>query len=290
MYVSDFYKALFGCKIYKISLDAGCTCPTRDGTKGTGGCIFCSPSGSGDFAASRSLSVTDQIEAAKKLVEAKNKDGSWLAYFQNFTSTYGDTEILVAKYKEALSCQGVRGLALATRPDCIKDDMLSRLAELSRNHFVQLELGLQTVNENTARYIRRGFETSEYERAVERIRKAAPEIHIVAHVIFGLPGENREDMMKTVERVVHTAHGIKISCLHVLKGTDLALDYAAGAFGTLSEEEYYGLIEGALELIPESFVIHRLTGDGPKSLLIAPLWTANKRKVHNELSRRFGIF
>lgn len=290
MYVSQFYKGLFGCKIYKISLDAGCTCPTRDGTKGTRGCIFCSPSGSGDFAASRNLSVKDQIEQAKKLVENKNRGGSYLAYFQNFSSTYGETELLAAKYREALSSPGVAGLAVATRPDCISDDMLSCLAELSRKHFVQLELGLQTVNEETARYIRRGFETSEYERAVERIRKAAPGIHIVAHVIFGLPGETREDMMKTVERVVQTAHGIKISCLHVLKGTDLALDYAAGAFGALSEEEYYGLIQGALEIIPESFVIHRLTGDGPKSLLIAPLWTANKRKVHNELSRRFRVF
>ncbi|MCQ2572757.1 MAG: TIGR01212 family radical SAM protein [Treponema sp.] len=319
MYVSEFYKNFFGCKVYKISLDAGCTCPTRDGTKGSRGCIFCSASGSGDFAATREKPVSEQIEEAKKLVEKKLKGrggdvssgGKYIAYFQNFTNTYGDPERLAALYNEAAACLDVAGISIGTRPDCLNDKILFEISKLcdaasdgssfdalaehdTVSHkdpfLVSIELGLQTVNEKSADFIRRGFPLEEYFNAVQKIRKADSRIHIVTHVIFGLPGETEKDMMDTVRTVCETADGIKISCLHVLKETDLADLYEKGEIKTLGEEEYYDLIGKALEIIPEDFVIHRLTGDGAKSILIAPMWTANKRKVHNELSRRFKIF
>lgn len=304
MYVSDFYKNIFGCKVYKISLDAGCTCPTRDGTKGSRGCIFCSASGSGDFAATRGKPVSEQIEEAKKLVEKKiagrkgetGSGGKYIAYFQNFTNTYGDPERLAALYNEAAACPDMAGISIGTRPDCLNDKILSEISKLCDAAFhkapflISIELGLQTVNEKSAEFIRRGFPLEEYFNAIRKIRKADSRIHIVTHVIFGLPGETEKDMMDTVRIVCETADGIKISCLHVLKDTDLADLYEKGQVKTLGEEEYYNLIEKALEIIPKDFVIHRLTGDGAKSILIAPMWTANKRKVHNELSRRFKIF
>ncbi|MCQ2583980.1 MAG: TIGR01212 family radical SAM protein [Treponema sp.] len=315
MYVSEFYKKIFGCKVYKISLDAGCTCPTRDGTKGTRGCIFCSASGSGDFAASRNKPVSQQIEEAKKLVEKKlsgRKDdgcsgGKYIAYFQNFTNTYGDPERLSALYEEAARAPDICGISIGTRPDCIDDKILSEISKLSdcrasaacsdyeafqtkEPFLVSIELGLQTVNKKSAEFIRRGYELEEYFKAVEKIRKADSRIHIVTHVIFGLPGETEKDMMDTVRAVCETADGIKISCLHILKGTDLYDLWEKGQVPVLEEEEYYSLIGKALEIIPEDFIIHRLTGDGAKSILAAPMWTANKRKVHNELAKRFGIF
>ena len=304
MYVSDFYKNIFGCKVYKISLDAGCTCPTRDGTKGSRGCIFCSASGSGDFAATRGKPVSEQIEEAKKLVEKKiagrkgetGSGGKYIAYFQNFTNTYGDPERLAALYNEAAACPDMAGISIGTRPDCLNDKILSEISKLCDAAFhkapflISIELGLQTVNEKSAEFIRRGFPLEEYFNAIRKIRKADSRIHIVTHVIFGLPGETEKDMMDTVRIVCETADGIKISCLHVLKDTDLADLYEKGQVKTLGEEDYYNLIEKALEIIPKDFVIHRLTGDGAKSILIAPMWTANKRKVHNELSRRFKIF
>lgn len=304
MYVSEFYKTLFGCKVYKISLDAGCTCPTRDGTKGSRGCIFCSASGSGDFAASRGLSIKDQIAEAKKLVEKKllgrsggqikkNGDrphGKYIAYFQNFTNTYGDPKKLSKLYREAIDCPDICGISIATRPDCIDKEILSEIKPLCDSCFVQIELGLQTSNGKSADYIRRGYTIEEYFEAIRKIRGTDPRIHIVTHVIFGIPGETEQDMMNTVRTVCETADGIKISCLHILKGTDLESFYEQGKVIPLGEEEYYQLIQKSLEIIPADFIIHRLTGDGPKSLLLAPLWTSNKRKVHNELSRRFGLF
>ena len=206
--LSQFYESIFSCKVYKIAIDAGCTCPNRDGTKGYGGCIFCSESGSGDFAAERNLSVKEQVEQAKKRVEAKmkgrsgNRRGKYIAYFQNFTSTYGDWKILVQKYKEALECEDVAGLAIATRPDCLGEEILSKIAEISKNHFVQIELGLQTSNEATARLINRCYSNEDYSDAVRRIRAANPNIHIVTHLIYGLPGESEADMLESVNFVV----------------------------------------------------------------------------------------
>ena len=296
MTVSAFYKSIFGNKVYKISLDAGCTCPNRDGTIGTGGCIFCSNSGSGDFVPSKNLSITKQIEEAKKLVENKMKNQSknqnqYIAYFQNFTNTYGNISILSEKWNEALSCSKIVGLALGTRPDCLGDEVLQVLSKLANKTFLQIELGFQTSNETSSKYIRRGFSNNVYFDAVKKIKNANPKIHIVTHVIFGLPGEAEVDMMKTVKDVVNAkSDGIKITSLYILKNTDLATDYFSKKLEPIKMDEYFSLIEKALKIIPENMIIHRLTGDPPKSLLIEPIWTTDKKRtlniVNNLLSKR----
>ena len=291
--LSDFYQSVFGCKTYKISLDAGCTCPNRDGTKGVGGCIFCSQNGSGDFAAGRTFSITEQVEQGKKLIESKLRgrsgvrQGKYIAYFQSFTSTYGDTATLLRKYKEALSCDDVAGLAVATRPDCLGTDILQGLADISKTHFVQIELGLQSSNENTGRLINRCYTNQDYIDAVARIHAATPQIHIVTHLIFGLPGETEEDMLNSVRFVEEQnagEWGIKITSLYVLKNTRLATMYEAGEYQPLTKEAYFSLLKKTLPLLSENCVVHRLTGDPPKSLLIAPTWTTDKKHVLNELN------
>lgn len=297
--LSDFYESIFGSKTYKLSLDAGCTCPNRDGTKSFGGCIFCSESGSGDFASSRLLSISEQVESAKKRVEAKIKGrsgtrkGKYIAYFQNFTSTYGDSKVLLSKYREALSCDDVAGLAIATRPDCLGEEILSGIAEIAENHFVQIELGLQTSNEKTGSLINRCYTNDDYIQAVQKIRSASEKIHIVTHLIFGLPGENEKDMLESVKFVVkqnsmeNPGHelfwGIKITVLYVLRNAKIAEMYESGELKTLSKEEYFLLLRKAVEILPENCVIHRLTGDPPKNMLISPLWPMDKKRVLNEI-------
>lgn len=287
MTVSAFYKSIFGNKVYKISLDAGCTCPNRDGTIGTGGCIFCSNSGSGDFVPSKKLSIAKQIEEAKKLVENKMKNQSknqnqYIAYFQNFTNTYGNISILSEKWNEALSCSQIVGIALGTRPDCLGDEVLQVLSKLANKTFLQIELGFQTSNETSSKYIRRGFSNNIYFDAVKKLKNANPKIHIVTHVIFGLPGETEVDMMKTVKDVVNAkSDGIKITSLYILKNTDLATDYFSKKFEPIEMDEYFNLIEKALKIIPENMIIHRLTGDPPKNLLIEPTWTTDKKRTLN---------
>ena len=290
--LSTFYQSIFGCKTYKISLDAACTCPNRDGSKGTGGCIFCSQQGSGDFVAGRNLTITEQIEQGKKLVESKlrgrsgERQGKYIAYFQSFTSTYGDADLLLEKYREALTCDGVAGLAVATRPDCLGNEILRGLAEISQSHFVQIELGLQTSNEKTGQLINRCYTNQDYIDTVHRIREAAPSIHIVTHLIFGLPGESEEDMLKSVKFVVDNnvkEWGIKITSLYVLKNTQLATLYESNEYQPLTKEEYFDLLQKALPLLPEACVVHRLTGDPPKSQLLAPAWTTDKKRVLNDL-------
>ena len=284
--VSDFYKNLFGSKVYKLSLDAGCTCPVRDGSLDSRGCIFCSQNGSGDFVPSRSLSISEQIEEAKKLVESKITTPKYIAYFQNFTNTYGDLDQLSRKWNEAVSCKDIVGLAIGTRPDCLSPECLNLLAELAEKTFVQVELGFQTSNEETAKYIRRHFMNDTYLNAVQVLHKASSKIHVVTHIIFGLPGESSEMMMNTVRFVVAAGtDGIKIMNLYVLKNTDLALDYERGLFKALDFHEYLELLKQALSLIPKTIVIHRLTGDPPKSQLIAPDWVADKKRVLNELKK-----
>ena len=281
---SDFYKEKFGCKVYKISLDAGCTCPNRDGTKGTGGCIFCSGSGSGEFAADRSLSIPAQVEQAKLRVRSKNSTGRYIAYFQNFTSTYGNENVLMQKYNEALSQPDIAGLSVATRPDCLSDSILSFFASLSEKTFVSIELGFQTSNELSAAYIRRAYTDDVYDDAVRRIKKASAKIHVVTHIIFGLPGETERDMLETVRYCVRAGtDGLKISLLHVLAGTPLETDYYAGKFKTMEMQEYFTVLGKALQIIPSGIVMHRLTGDGAKKLLIAPLWSAQKKNVYNKM-------
>ena len=299
--VSDFYKKIFGQKVYKISLDAGCTCPTRDGSKGKGGCIFCSQSGSGDFVANKNLSITEQVENAKLLVNRKFSRASargeetqkkYIAYFQNFTNTYGNPQNLLKKYQEALLCKNVLGLAIATRPDCLDDEILSGIAELSQKYFIQLELGFQTSNEKTAQYCRRAFPNSVYEDAVKKITEfSGGKIHIVTHLIFGLPGDSDDDMKNSVKYVCDVNQnknwGIKITSLYILKNTDLEKDFLQKKFNALSEEKYLELLKTALSILPQNVVIHRLTGDPPKNLLIAPQWTANKREVLNRIQHLF---
>lgn len=292
IFVNDFYKKVFGTKVYKISLDAGCSCPNRDGTKGRGGCIFCSENGSGDFAAARKLSIKEQLEQGRTLVEAKlrgrsgERSGKYIAYFQNFSSTYGDAESLLKKYREALSCENVAGLAVATRPDCLNSEILQGLSQIAQTHFIQIELGLQTSNEKTGRFINRCYTNEDYTDAVQRIRKSAPQIHIVTHLIFGLPGESEEDMLNSVRFVVgqnSDVWGLKITSLYILQNTLLAKMYEAGSFQPLTKDQYFSLLQKALPLLPQDCIIHRLTGDPPKRLLIAPAWTRDKKRVLNDL-------
>ena len=284
--VGEFYKEKFGSKVYKIAIDAGCTCPTRDGTKGNKGCIFCSANGSGDFVPSKKLSISEQIKQAKEIIQKKvKKEIKYIAYFQNFTNTYGDEKLLVKKYNEAINCENVCGISIATRPDCISSSILKEIAALCKKTFVTIELGFQTSNEKSADYIRRGFSNQEYLEAVRRIHQADSRIHVVTHLIFGLPGENHDDMMNSVKFCLNAkTDGIKFTVLYVLKGTDLEKDYQAGKFDVLEMDEYFALLKSALELIPPKIVIHRLTGDGPKKLLIAPMWTANKKNVLNAIN------
>lgn len=284
--VGEFYKEKFGSKVYKIAIDAGCTCPTRDGTKGNKGCIFCSANGSGDFVPSKKLSISEQIKQAKEIIQKKvKKEIKYIAYFQNFTNTYGDEKLLVQKYNEAINCENVCGISIATRPDCISSSILKEIAALCKKTFVTIELGFQTSKEESANYIRRGFSNQEYLEAVKRIHQADSRIHVVTHLIFGLPGENHDDMMNSVKFCLNAkTDGIKFTVLYVLKGTDLEKDYQAGKFDVLEMDEYFALLKSALELIPPKIVIHRLTGDGPKKLLIAPMWTANKKNVLNAIN------
>jgi radical SAM protein (TIGR01212 family) len=284
--VGEFYKEKFGSKVYKIAIDAGCTCPTRDGTKGNKGCIFCSANGSGDFVPSKKLSISEQIKQAKEIIQKKvKKEIKYIAYFQNFTNTFGDEKLLVQKYNEAINCENVCGISIATRPDCISSSILKEIAALCKKTFVTIELGFQTSNEKSADYIRRGFSNQEYLEAVRRIHQADSRIHVVTHLIFGLPGETHDDMMNSVKFCLNAKTDvIKFTVLYVLKGTDLEKDYQAGKFDVLEMDEYFALLKLALELIPPKIVIHRLTGDGPKKLLIAPMWTANKKNVLNTIN------
>lgn len=283
-WASKYYKKIFGEKVYKISLDAGCTCPNRDGTKGTGGCIFCSPLGSGEFAISSSFSIDEQIEKAKKLLQSKFKGKKYIAYFQNFTNTYGNQKKLIDLFFQTASKNEIVGISIATRPDCIQEEMFLALKELSNKTHVTLEFGLQTSNENTAKFINRCYKNQEYSSLLKKIQKDAPKIHVVTHCIFGLPHETTEDMLNTVKFCINAGtNGIKITLLYVLENTKLATLYQQDRFKCLEMTEYFDLLAQAIPLIPKNIVIHRLTGDGPKNLLIAPLWTSNKKKVHNSL-------
>lgn len=285
---SDFYRRTFGTKVYKLSLDAGCTCPNRDGTKGTGGCIFCSGSGSGEFAADRTAPIQVQVEQAKLRVAGKNKGGRYIAYFQNYTNTYGDETELIHKYCAALSCPEIVGLSVATRPDCLSDAFISFFTSMAEKTFVSIELGFQTSNERTAEYINRAYKNDVYCDAVRRIHSASDAIHVVTHLIFALPGETERDMLESVRFCAGAGtDGLKISLLHVLRGTALQKDYEAGRFRTMTMEDYFRILGNALENIPANIVIHRLTGDGAKRILISPLWTAQKKNVYNKMLSYF---
>lgn len=281
---NKYLKDKFGQKIYKISLDGGFTCPNRDGKAGTRGCIFCSKGGSGDFAESREMSITEQIENGKKRVEKKIKSGKYIAYFQAFTNTYAPVEMLRQKYEEAINHPDIVALSIATRPDCLGDDVLRLLDEMNKIKPVFVELGLQTIHQKSAKYIRRGYDLSVYDKAVRDLKKIG--VNVVVHVILGIPNESENDMLETVKYVCESGvNGIKLQLLHVIDGTDLAKDYEKGLFKTLEFDEYVNLIVKCVKIIPKDIVIHRLTGDGAKKDLIAPLWSADKKRVLNAINK-----
>lgn len=281
--LNNYLKERFGEKVYKIALNGGFTCPNRDGKIGTRGCIFCSKGGSGDFAESPDLTITEQIENGKRRLEKKIKNGKYIAYFQAFTNTYAPIEKLRAIYTEAIIHPDIVALSVGTRPDCLGDDVLALLDELNKIKPIFVELGLQTINKDTARYIRRGYTLEVYDKAVANLHKIG--INVVTHIILGLPGENKNDMLKSVEYACKVTDGIKLQLLHILKGTDLAKDYEQGKFEVLTLEQYTEIIKECVQIIPENVVIHRLTGDGAKKDLIAPLWSADKKTVINTINR-----
>lgn len=290
---NDYYRSRFGGKVYRISLNGGMTCPNRDGSIDTRGCIFCSRGGSGDFAASAALSVTEQLAVAKKKVAAKlpkrkESFAGYLAYFQAFTNTYAPVDYLRQIFTEALSDPEVVGLSVATRPDCLSSECITLLSELNKEKPVYVELGLQTIHEKTANFIRRGYPLSAYDDAVSRLHAAG--LSVITHIILGLPKETPEDMAETVKHVVSgKVHGTKLQLLHVLQDTDLA-DYYKNApsseFACMTLDAYTELLCSLLTLIPEDTVLYRITGDGPKKTLIAPLWSADKKNVLNALHRQ----
>ncbi|MCR4927495.1 MAG: TIGR01212 family radical SAM protein [Lachnospiraceae bacterium] len=284
--LNEYLKNTFGCKVYKIALDVGFTCPNRDGNVGRGGCIFCSGSGSGDFTF-RGKSIEEQIEDGKKLLSKKADPSSakYIAYFQAFTNTYAPAEKLESIFVPVIIRDDIAALSIATRPDCLPADVLHLLEKLNRIKPVWVELGLQTSNEEIAKYINRCYENKVYDKAVaDLISIGLPQI--ITHVIIGLPGESKEDMLGTVRYVVSSgSNGIKLQLLHVLKGTRLAEDYAKGLFKTLEMDEYLDIIKECLKIIPPDMVVHRLTGDGAKKDLIAPLWSADKKRVLNAMKK-----
>jgi len=279
---NDYCRERFGCKVYKLSLDGGFTCPNRDGTVGTGGCIFCSPAGGGEFAEKSCGSILQQLEQAKDRVRHKNKSGKYIAYFQSFSNTYAPPERLEQLYTQAMAPEDVMGLAIGTRPDCLPPEVLALLERLNRIKPVFVELGLQTVHPKTVRYIRRGYDNDVYFYAVAQLRNAG--IHTVTHIILGLPGETKEMAAETTRQAVAAGtQGVKFHLLHVLRDTDLARDYLAGKFSCLSLEEYADYLKACLQVLPPDIVVHRITGDGAKRDLIAPLWSADKKRVLNYL-------
>ena len=281
--VNGLYQELFGCKVYKISLDGGFTCPNRDGTIATGGCIFCSGFGGGAFTY-RGQDLKAQITLAKAQVAAKNKSGKFIAYFQAFTNTYGPVERLEQLYRCAMEDPQIVGLSIGTRPDCLPEDVVALLSRLNQEKPVFVELGLQTVHESSARYIRRGYENEVYFDAVKRLKAA--NIHVVTHLILGLPGENMAMAAESTRQAVAAGtDGVKFHLLHVLKGTDLEQDYLQGKFSCLSLEEYALWLKACLQVLPKHVVVHRITGDGAKRELVAPLWSGDKKRVLNYLNR-----
>ncbi|MDK2799115.1 MAG: uncharacterized protein PWQ70_734 [Clostridiales bacterium] len=281
-------RKVFGEKVFKLSLDGHFTCPNRDGTIGIKGCIFCSEQGSGEFAAPRELSLYQQIEQQQKLLSAKWSSGRYIAYFQNFTNTYAPIEDLRKKYTEVISVPNIVGLAIATRPDCLPDDVLDLLEELSNKTYLWIELGLQTIHESTAKLIRRGYSLSIFENTIQKLKER--KINTVAHLIFGLPYETDHQILTSVKYIAKSGiQGVKFHLLHILKNTDLCQFYYEKKFPVLSQEEYISLIVDAIELLPPEMVIHRLTGDGPKNLLVAPKWSTNKWNVLNGIDRELKL-
>ena len=281
--LNEYLQKTFGEKVYKISLNGGMTCPNRDGVLGSRGCIFCSEGGSGEFAACGMLPVKEQIAQAKRRIAQKSDCRRFIAYFQPFTNTYAPVEYLRRIFEEAIKPDEIVALSIATRPDCLGEDVLGLLGELDRIKPVWVELGLQTVHESSAEYIRRGYPLRTYDEAARRLREMG--INVITHIILGLPNESREMMLESVRYAGERSDGIKLQLLHVLKGTDLLSDYRRGSFETMSLDEYADLLCDCIEALPPNVVIHRLTGDGDKKLLVAPMWSADKKRVLNTIQK-----
>ncbi len=285
--LNEHYKEKFGCKVYKLSVDAGFSCPNRDGTVGTKGCIFCSEKGSGEFAVSGN-DILLQLERAKEKVSRKIKDGKYIAYFQSFTNTYADISTLEILYKTAISPDYIVGISIATRPDCISDEVLALLDEINKIKPVYIELGLQSACDKTAEYIRRGYKTQVYFDTVKRLK--AKGINVVTHIIIGLPNETKADAVNTTKRVVEAgSDGVKFHLLYVIKGTDLEKDYNNGLFKCLTFQEYADILKECISVLPCDTVVHRITGDGAKKDLVAPIWSGDKKKVLNGLKEYLNM-
>ena len=279
---NQYYRQRFGCKVYKLSLDGGFTCPNRDGRLGIGGCRFCSGAGSGEFA-SAGKGVADQLAQAKKWVEKKCAGGKYIAYFQSFTNTYAPVERMETMFRAAMEPEDIVGLAIATRPDCLPEETVALLARLAREKYVSVELGLQTVHNDTARAMNRCYDTDVYFDAVKRLRNAG--LEVVTHLILGLPGESREAMVESARQVAAAGtDGVKFHLLHVMADAPLAEDYAAGTFRCLELEEYGEILAECLRQFPDTAVVHRITGDGARRGLIAPMWSLDKKRVLNYLN------
>ena len=285
--LNNYLRNKFGCKVYKLSISSGHSCPNRDGKLSTKGCIFCSNGGSGDFATSAALSVTEQIEQAKEKVSKKITNGKYIAYFQSFTNTYGDVDYLKKTFTEAINHPDIVALSIGTRPDCLPNDVLDLLNRLNQIKPVWVELGLQTIHEKTDRYINRGYTLDVFDQAVENLNKL--NIDIIVHLILGLPNETNDMILESVKYVCSKPiSGIKLQLLHVLKNTPLEKEYFLNQFHIYSLEEYASLLGECICNIPSDIVIHRLTGDGPKSLLIEPQWSGNKKLVLNYINKYFN--
>jgi len=279
-----FLRNKFSEKIYKISLDGGFTCPNRDGKVGKGGCTFCSARGSGDYAGSRVFSIESQFEDRKRMMERKWKEGKYIAYFQAYTNTYAPIEILRSRYYEALAQDNVVALSIATRPDCLDDDVLELLEEISKKTYLWIELGLQTISDKTAGVFNRGYDLKTFEESLKKLKER--NIEVVVHTILGLPGERKEDMLKTVEYVAHSGvQGVKFHLLHLMKDTKMVEQYESGELQLLSQEDYIDLICKAISIIPSEMVVHRLTGDAPRESLIGPMWSLKKWEVLNAIDK-----
>ena len=282
--LNQHYQEKFGSKVYKLSIDGGFSCPNRDGTVGTGGCIFCNETGSGDFAIC-SGGIANQLQEAKKWVEQKNKGGKYIAYFQSFTNTYAPAQVLRSRYLEAIAGDEIVGLAIGTRPDCLGEDVMAVLKEVNAIKPVCVELGLQTIHEASVSYIRRSYVNREYFDGVEKLKKAG--IEVVTHIILGLPGETAEMAAQTTRAAVNAGtDGVKFHLLHVLKGTDLEKDFLEGKFQCLTMEEYGDWLCACMKEVPDHVTVHRITGDGAKRNLVAPLWSGDKKRVLNYLNKR----
>ena len=286
MYTSlnEYLKKEFGTKVYKLALSAVTTCPNRDGTVGKRGCIFCGEDGSGSFVSPVTMSVTEQIESAKARIKSKTHAEKFIAYFQSFTNTYAPIDYLERVFFEAISHPQVAVLSIATRPDCLPPEVLELLNRLNRIKPVWVELGLQTIHQETAKYIRRGYPLSCYDTAVQNLNKIG--VKVITHMIIGLPFETEEMMVETADYIGKSgSNGIKLQLLHVLRGTDLEKDYLAGKFRCLTLEEYTNILIKCLEVLPDGMVVHRITCDGDKKKLIAPLWSGDKKKVLNYINK-----